>query len=437
MEIWFAHKSFPTQYKHLARHFAKRPECRVVGIGGKEQAEVEGIGQYAYKNPEFASRHTHAYVRNLETNVRRSVEAARLAIHLKKKGYAPDIVCSHQGWGDTLFFRDIFPDAKFLSYQEFFYQTYGSDFDFDPEFPPKHKLDATCHLRVAKATDLLSLDLADWNVCPTRWQHSQFPKEYQPKISVIHDGIDTARVKPNPRATVSIGSARPLAVSLAKPKFNATLSIGNRRPITLSGEDEVITYVARNLEPYRGFHTFMRALPELLRRRPKAHVLIVGGSRKVSYGSPLPSGETYRERLLEEVGERIDAERVHFLGWVPYETFLSVVQISSAHLYLTYPFVLSWSMLEAMSAGCVLIGSKTSPVEEVIQDGVNGLLFDFFSPEALCETVCRALDDHELARTLRENARKTILESYDLESVCLPRQVELIEQVASGRLPGP
>jgi glycosyltransferase involved in cell wall biosynthesis len=404
MEIWFVHKRFPGHYEYLARYFSKRSDCRVVGIGGDERAQVEGIRRCFYENSEPASRHTHAYVRKLETSVRRSVAAARLAIQLKKEGLKPDIICSHHSWGDTLFFRDIFPDAKFLTYQEFIFRSQGMDPEFDPEFGEKHKLDAMCKKRMWNAVGLLSLDLADWNVCPTRWQWSQFPAEYRPKISVIHDGIDTARAKPNPAAILSVENRKAIATSLIREGTGLKLSVESRRPLNLSRQDEVITYVARNLEPDRGFHIFMRALPELLHRRPKAHVLIVGGD-KVSYGTYLPNGETYRERLLEEVGERIDAERVHFLGWVPYETFLSVVQISSAHVYLTYPFVLSWSMLEAMSAGCVLIGSKTPPVEEVIQDGVNGLLFDFFCAGRSTTTSWR----ERFARTPgRRSSRATI-----------------------------
>lgn len=413
MEIWFVHKNFPGQYRHLARHFAQQRGCRVVTIGEVIRLHIEGAEQHVYELPQAASPDTHAYVWNMENGVRRGVQAARLAQELKTEGHAPDIICSHPGWGDTLFFREVFPDAKFLSYQEFFYRPQGSDLGFDPEFGSENQLNAMCRVRAKNAVNLLALDIADWNVSPTRWQQAQFPDEYRPKISVIHDGIDTARARPEP---------------------SATLSLRGRQPITLSHEDEVVTFGVRNLEPYRGFHIFMRALPELLRRRPKAHVVIAGGD-EVSYGVRLPVGETYRERLFEEVREQIDVDRVHFLGRLAYEQYLAVLQISSAHVYLTYPFVLSWSMLEAMSAECALVASKTPPVEEVIEDGVNGLLFDFFSPEALCESVCRVLNDKELSQTLRQNARKTILEHYDLESICLPRQVELIEKVANGELP--
>jgi len=413
MNIWFVHKNFPGQYRRLAPFFAKRRDCSVVGIGEVIRQRTEGARHYTYEAPEPSSPSTHGYVWNLETAVRRSVEAARLALKLKRQGLRPDIVCSHPGWGDTLYFREVFPDAKFLSYQEFFYRPAGSDLGFDPEFGNKNMLDAMCRVRTKNAVNLLSLDLADWNVCPTHWQRAQFPEEFQPKMSVIHDGIDT---------------------KVAKPDRAAKLSLKGRLPISLSAHDEVITFSVRNLEPYRGFHIFMRALPELMRRRPKAHFLVAGGD-EVSYGTRPPEGTTFRRMLFEEVRERIDADRLHFLGRLPYERFLTVLQISSAHVYLTYPFVLSWSMLEAMAAECLVVASKTPPVEEVLVDGENGLLFDFFSPEALSETVCRALDDRDLARTLRKNARATIVANYDFERVCLPRQVELIEQVASGALP--
>jgi glycosyltransferase involved in cell wall biosynthesis len=413
MNIWFVHKNFPGQYRRLAPFFAKRRDCSVVGIGEVIRQRIEGARHYTYEAPEPSSTGTHGYVWNLETAVRRGIGAARLALKLKQQGLRPDIVCSHPGWGDTLYFREVFPDAKFLSYQEFFYRPVGSDLGFDPEFAGKSKLDAMCRVRTKNAVNLLSLDLADWNVCPTHWQRAQFPEEFQPKMSVIHDGIDT---------------------KVARPDRAAKMSLKGRLPLSLSTHDEVITFGVRNLEPYRGFHIFMRALPELMRRRPKAHFLVAGGD-EVSYGIRLPEGMTYRQMLFEEVRERIDADRLHFLGRLPYEQFLTVLQISSAHVYLTYPFVLSWSMLEAMAAECLVVASKTPPVEEVLVDGENGLLVDFFSPKALSETVCRARDDRDLAGKLRKNARATIVANYDFESICLPRQVELIEQVASGTLP--
>ncbi|WP_425489213.1 glycosyltransferase [Dyella flava] len=219
---------------------------------------------------------------------------------------------------------------------------------------------------------------------------------------MIHDGVDTDAVAPDSEAFVQF------------PK----------KELRLTRKDEVITYVSRNLEPYRGFHIFMRALPELMKARPKAHFIVVGGN-DVSYGSRLPKG-TYREKYLAEIEGRYDPSRLHFVGKLPYSTFLRVLQVSTAHIYLTYPFVLSWSMMEAMAAGCLVIGSRTPPVEEVIEDGKNGLLVDFFSADQLINAINRVCEEPDRMQAIRDQARRTITERYDLRKVCLPRQKEII-----------
>jgi glycosyltransferase involved in cell wall biosynthesis len=223
---------------------------------------------------------------------------------------------------------------------------------------------------------------------------------------VIHEGIDTTRVLPEPLATLSL------------PSGDHVFTAG----------DEVVTYVARNLEPHRGFETFMRSLPQILAERPTAHVLIVGGDG-VSYGQRLPEGQSYKQRMLDQLGSALDLTRVHFLGRIPYASYLKVLQVSRVHVYLTYPFVLSWSMLEAMAAGCLLIGSRTPPVEEVIVDGKNGLLVDFFSPEEVGARVIEALKDARLHDELRASARRTVVERYDLHRVCLPAQINLLKHL--------
>jgi glycosyltransferase involved in cell wall biosynthesis len=238
------------------------------------------------------------------------------------------------------------------------------------------------------------------------------PARYRDRITVIHDGIDTERVKPNPH------------VKLGLAKSGLTLRPG----------DEVITFVNRNMEPYRGFHVFMRALPEIQKRRPNAVVLIVGGD-DISYGKRLPPGETWRQRMLAEVGDRLDMQRVRFVGRIPYNDFAAMLQVSAVHVYLTYPFVLSWSMLEAMSAGCLVVGSSTPPVEEVISDGVNGLLVDFFSPQGIAEAIDRVLTHPDRMADVRRRARQTVIERYDLRQVCLPRHIALVDAVVAGRLP--
>ena len=196
--------------------------------------------------------------------------------------------------------------------------------------------------------------------------------------------------------------------------------------------DEVVTYVARNLEPYRGFPVFMRAVEEICRRRPKAHVLIVGADG-VSYGRSLPDGQTYREKALSEV--EIDPARVHFLGRLSYEQYLKVLQVSAVHVYLTYPFVLAWSMLEAMASECLIVGSETAPVKEVIRDGENGLLVDFYDHLAIADRIDEVLDHEDRMADIRTRARRTIVRGYGLDK-CLRDQIRMVESLAESRRPG-
>ena len=387
MRLLFIHQNFPGQYRHLAACYAARGH-EVVGVGEKRnllraQPRLPGVKLLGYDMPEVEGD-------SLQKAIARGRRVAAGAARLRAAGFAPDVIFAHIGWGEALFLKDVFPESRIVLYCEFFYRPKGGDFGFDPEFSATPE--KVLRLRVMNAPLLMSLDATDFGIAPTRWQHRQFPAVYQPRIGIAHDGIDTGRVTPG------------------KP------------------EDELITYVARNLEPYRGFHVFMRAIPEIQRRRPKARIVIVGGD-EVSYSPRLPPGETYRARLLRELDGRIDLSRVHFTGKVPYAQYLELLRRSSVHVYLTYPFVLSWSLLEAMSAGCLVVGSRTPPVEEVMRDGENGLLVDFFSPEAIAERVSFALAHQQDCSGLRRNARRTVVERYDLERVCLPAQERLVARL--------
>jgi len=406
VKLLFVHQNFPGQYRYLAPSLAQDTANTVIALGDQANIPTAAANQtrvriIGYETPNGANPATHHYIRNLETAVRRGQQAVRAAINLKQQGFYPDIVCSHPGWGDTLYFRDIFPDAKHLSFFEFYYRATGSDVGFDPEYPSS--FDDTFRLRTKNTINLLTLEAADRGVTPTRWQWQQFPPEFRDKIDIIHDGVDTDRITPNPNARFSL------------PETGEVLD----------RHAEIITYVARNLEPYRGFHVFMRALPAILQHRPTARVLIVGGD-EVSYGRR-PSQGTYREALMTEVGEQLPNDQVHFLGRLPFHEYLKVLQISTVHIYLTYPFVLSWSMLEAMATQCLIIGSRTPPVQEVIQDKENGLLVDFFDSKALTHIVTDALENSEQLTPLRQKARETIVSEYDLKRICLPRHRQLIE----------
>jgi glycosyltransferase involved in cell wall biosynthesis len=261
-------------------------------------------------------------------------------------------------------------------------------------------------IRTKNLGNHLGLEVADFGQCTTRWQQSLYPARYHSMLRVVHEGIDTRAVTPNPNARLRLPG---------HPEFAA-------------GE-EILTYLARNLEPYRGFVSFMKSLPLILARRPNAQVLVVGGD-EVSYGTRLPAGRTYRQQMLEELGDSLELKRVHFLSKLPYNTFLTILQVSRVHLYLTYPFVLSWSMLEAMSAGCLVIGSQTPPVEEVIRHQDNGLLVNFFDVESIAASVVEALANPKAHEALRQRARRTVIDNYDLRSLALPAQLKLLQEAA-------
>jgi glycosyltransferase involved in cell wall biosynthesis len=396
----FIHQNFPGQFGNLARELARLGH-EVVALGIHTR-DVPGVRCLRYGPKPPARPSDVAAARDFESKVVRGLACAQAMDQLKREGFVPDSIVAHPGWGEALFCKDIWPAVRLLIFAEFYYSTAGTDYAFDPEFTHDDTA-ARARLRLKNSVLLHALSAADGGYAPTHWQQRQIPPEYRARFDVIFDGIDTGRVAPNPRADVRLG----------------------RDGLTLRAGDEVLTFVNRNLEPYRGFHVFMRALPEILRRRPQAHALIIGRD-DVSYGSKPADGRSWRQVMLAEVGAALPLDRVHFVGALPYADYLRVLQVSRCHVYLTYPFVLSWSCLEAMSAGCLVVGSRTAPVEEVIEHGANGLLVDFFDVPGWVDQVTTALARPQAHRALTAQARRSVVERYDLRAHCLPRQVALM-----------
>lgn len=405
MKILFIHQNFPGQFAHVSKALAKRGhQVKALAITGEN---VEGVALLNYQITKKNTPNIHPLAIEFETKVIRAEACARAMLELKKSGFIPDLVMAHPGWGETLFTKEIFPETKLVHYVEFHYGK-NADTNFDAEFK-SDELNTGIRLRTKNANNLMALDTMDVGLSPTHWQASTIPKAYRDKMHVIFDGIDTEKVKPDPNVNFIIKTAKDIEIAI---------NVG----------DEVITYVSRNLEPYRGYHSFMRSLPKILKERPQARVLIVGGDG-VSYGSPPLEKKTWKEIFLEEVKDEVDLDRILFLGKLSYDAYLKVLQVSRVHVYLTYPFVMSWSCVEAMSAGCLIVGSKTPPVEEFITDKKNGLLVDFFNYEEIASTVCYALEHYETMSDLKKNARQHIVDYYDLYKICLPKQVELLESL--------
>jgi len=403
MKFLFIHQNFPGQYVHIVCYLAQAGH-QVTFITQPRSAEIAGVRKLEYQPvvPELCGQ---AYLRELENSLANGLAVARLCEWLNRDGFVPDIIIGHNGWGEILYIKDVWPHVPLLGYFEFFYRASGSDVDFDSEFPPE--ADAAVRLRTRNAINLMGLDAVDWGQSPTEWQRSQYPKRYWDRIAVVHEGVDTILVKPDPSARLWLSGGR-----------------------CLSRTDDIVTYCARDLEPYRGFHVFMRALPRVLEQRPRAQVLIVGGDG-VSYGRRPEKADSYPAQLLAELDGKVDLKRVHFLGHLPYQQYLTVLQISTVHVYLTYPFVLSWSLVEAMAAGCLVIGSRSAPVEEVICDGENGQLVDFFDVEGLGNRIANALagDGDGVNDSIRAAARQTVIARYELNSVCLPAYLNLLRSL--------
>jgi glycosyltransferase involved in cell wall biosynthesis len=409
MRALFVHQNFPAQYRHVAPALAARKGTEVVALGENAAEALPGVTHYRYKAPTTGGQTTHRYVRRLENAVFRGQQVVRAAMAMQARGFVPDIICCHPGWGEGLFLRDVWPSARLLFYYEYYYDSAGGDVGFDP--PGQVDIDDACRVRTLNANHLLCLQASDWGHTATRWQASRFPDWAQQRLSVVHEGVDTTTIRRRPA-----------------PEF--TLADGR----VLRSGDEVVTFIARGLEPYRGFPSFMRSLPEILAKRPRAQVVLVGGDDP-HYGSKPKEGTSWREVMLAELGARLDLTRVHFTGKIPHAALQALLSLSSAHVYLTYPFVLSWSMLEAMANECLVIGSATPPVQEVIEHGRNGLLVDFFSIDEIAATVVRALADPGAFEPLRRAARQTVVERYDLRSICLPQLLGLIDAVGVGAVP--
>ncbi len=410
MRVLFIHQNFPGQFRHVALSLAQRKGVEVVALTdstNKQSLSPVRTGRYVAPKPP-----PEGLTRAASTLVHRFQRGEAVAVgllELRRRGFTPDVVVGHPGWGELMLVKEIFPATTMISHAEFYYTAEGGDVGFDPEFP-----DVTDGLRITlksknvpMVTALIDSAVA---VAPTAWQASRFPIELRTKIKTIHEGIRSDVVRPSPDAVFSRGTG------------------GHAfRP-----GDEVMTFVNRNLEPIRGVHIFLRALPEILAARPNAHVVIVGGEG-VSYGAAAPKGETWKSRFLAEVQDRLPMERVHFVGNVPYADFIALMQVSRLHVYATYPFVLSWSMLEAMSAGALVLGSATPPVTEMIEHEKNGLLYDFFDVKGLASSAIEALDRHERFAPMREAARRTIVERYDLATRCLPEWLSLIDASAGAK----
>lgn len=406
MNILFIHQNAPGQFVHLAKKLSSLGHrVNFLSLVPYPSSENEA---FVYSIARQSTSNIHPWMIDLESQLIRAEGVLNYARNLKAAGYVPDLIYFHPGWGEAIFVNQVWPDCKKIAYCEYYYNAYNFDVGFDPEFCDKEP-NLEAKIQIKNLVNELQLPIADIGISPTYWQKSSYPQHYREKIHVVHDGIDTSICKPNLDAFLEI--TRPDGVSMRLDKG-----------------DLILTFVNRNLEPYRGYHRFMRALPAIMQAIPNLQVMIIGGDGR-GYGTIPAQKESWKNIFLKEIFEGIDVRRLHYLGGIDYASYLKVLQISSVHVYLTYPFILSWSLLEAMSIGACVVGSDTGPVREVIKNHQNGVLVDFFDHQELANVVIDLLRNPEKRAQLGEKARQTICQSYDLHTVCLPKQVTLLESL--------
>lgn len=404
MRILFVHVNFPAQFRNPATFLGRDPENEVVFLTQEDRPDwnIPSVRKAVYALDMTAADPMGGLLGNSGNAARHAGAAMRAAARLRSEGFVPDVICGHSGWGPTMFLSDVFPESAFVGYFEWFYDVNSADMRFSGHQPSLKSRTSVRVNNIPIMSDLLSCDLG---ICPTRWQFDQLPVGLRSKISVIHDGVDTDFFSPDPSARMILPG------------------------LDLSDATEIVTYATRGMEPYRGFPQFLEAAMEVVNRRPGCHV-VIGGEDRACYGPPPEPGKTWKQVLLERL--RPDPERIHFVGTLPYGHYRALLRASSVHVYLTRPFVLSWSFLEALSCGCLVVASDTEPVREVARDGHNALLADFHSPTAIADRIVDALENRTHLAGVRAQARQTILDGYDVRRL-LPRQVEILRTAVRKR----
>ena len=403
MRILFIHNNFPGQYRRIASILSKKKEYQLLSgsLAGNDQPAP--IRRVEYKPHRKARPDIHPALRYTEETVITGQAALKAFTEVKQKGWSPDIILGHCGWGPSIFLKDLWPDAKYLAYFEWYYTAVGGDVGFLEE--GLEDLNERMRVRMKNTAMLHDFAAMDWGQCPTAYQASRFPDFFRQRMSVLHDGVDTSFFSPLPEAKVS---------------FNG---------LTFGKGDPLVTYIARGMEPYRGFPQFIEAIARLQKMNSQVHTLVIGADRN-AYGPKRKDGKSYKQAAIEE--NELDLSRIHFVGRKPLDFLRDALRVSAAHVYLTVPFVLSWSMMEAMSAGALIVASDTPPVREMIEHDRNGLLVPFHEPAALADTLAKTLANPNQFQPLRDAARDTILQNYELHEMTT-RYERLIRAVAEGK----
>lgn len=408
-KVLFVHNGAPGRFAPIAGALLARGWNGAL-INGPTGTDIAGLEnrRFALETPRVRAQYRPS--RRMEDALLMGRGAARAAEALRDEGFIPDLIIGHPGWGEMLYLAEVFPGIPQIQLGEYWYRSEGADSNFDPEFPAR-LLDSRIAIASQNVNFALSYAEAAAIVAPTRFQASLIPDCFQPRVHVIHEGVDTAQIRPHPPAQLVLADGT-----------------------VLDGSVPVISFASRRFEPLRGIHVFMRMLPLFQELAPDAHVLMIGADDPRIYGLPPRDGGTWLAAMRAEMGSRIDWSRVHVLPALPHDQLHRVFSNVTAHLYLTYPFVLSWSLLEAMACEALVIASDTAPVRDAIRHGENGLLVDFFDGPAMARQLAEVCRHPRAHARLRRAARATVLEKFDRATVCEPAWLELIGAVCGAEM---
>jgi len=379
--VLFIHNNFPGQFGDLAQLLLNRGvPCIAVAQG--HAPGLEGVRMARYSLPRGTTPGIYDLATRAEADLLRARSAYDGAMALKAEGWDPAVIVCHPGWGEMTFMSEVFPKAKRVAFAEFYYHGRGYDVGFDTDLHGEVELDAVLRANAKNGAMAMAYADADAIVCPTPFQASTLPRRFQDGVRIFHEGVDLEVIRPAPPAPFTLDDGRVIAPGTP-----------------------VITHVNNHMEPMRGLHILARALPRLMAEAPDAQVILIGDPNRKPYGAAAPAGKTWQQACFE--GVDYDPARVHFLGRVPHARMLEALRLGVAHVYYTYPFVLSWSLSEAMASGCYVLGSDTPPVRDAIRDGENGRLLPFFEHDALASAMIDACRDPQSKAPLRAEARRT------------------------------
>lgn len=399
MRLLLVHQNFPGQFRDLGPALCDRGhELKAIGSSHRPTDPRIEVLRYEHRIRERTGMHPHSL--EVDEWVHRSEQVAHLAMDLKQRGWAPDVMLAHPGWGEALLLRQVFPSTPLVIWPELWLRPEHMGLD-----PAGLNVGQMHYLRIKDW--LVDGAMADASVAvvPTRYQASTFPQRWQHKIAVVHEGV--------PESMLQLPRLQRLTIA---------------KGITLEPDMPVVTFISRNLEPMRGFPTFMRALPRLLERHQTVQVVIVGGD-DVSYSSAPEDGRSWKDLMLDELGDRIDRKRVHLFGRMPHDQLQKLYRRSDLHVYLSKAFVLSWSLLELMACGTPVLAEANSMMEELIQPGVNGALWRG-EPESLAEAILTLLHKPDQLKSWGKQAKYKLQPTY-LQEHCLNQLEELLKQEAS------